>query len=170
MSKVSLDEAQALAMDVLHRVGACDIRLANLKLSSETPTGNVTLQVSTELTIGADFVGTPAKAIICVSRYVVEAKPAEEDADEDGNRWSILVEHHGQWSLGSVDGLDLAHAQAFALAVGSMALHPYARAEIQSRIEATGYPGFTLDVMQSLLEPDEDGLIDLSIVRTRESS
>jgi preprotein translocase subunit SecB len=161
MTKVVLGDARELARVVLDRVESCGIRLARLNLEAQAPGNEVALRTDTALTLGASVY---ENAVVCLSKYEISAEPDESSAgDED--RWSIVVEMHGMWTLTDGPQLTTQHAQAFALAVGAMALHPYVRSQVQSTIGASGYPMFTLDVLHSLLEPsEEDGLVDLDLV------
>ena len=162
--KVSVDTASNLARAVLSQVTDLDIRVASLALTAAPQTHEgLQLGTDTSLSLGVNFV---QGGIVCVSRYEVSAEPTNEDERTEGeNRWSVAVEVHGYWTLGSLDELREENAQAFALAVGSMALHPYARSQVQSMVTAAGYSPFTLSVLQSLLEPEpEDELVDLDRV------
>lgn len=168
MTRVALHDAQSQAQEVLGRVTAgCDIRVAHLEVTAGAPVHRVSLDVEVSLAMSVNYAAD--QAIVCVSRYEVTAQPADDDdlnaaSDEDG--WVARIEVHGVWPLSSCEALSAQHAQAFGLAVGAMALHPYARAHLQSTVAATGYPVFTLGVLNSLMEPSEaDGLVDLDHVQ-----
>jgi len=166
MTKLSLDAAGDLARTVLGRVSDLDVRVAALNLVAAPQLhAGVQLRTDTSLFLGVNLVDD---GVVCVSRYEVTAEPVETtefEVEDDEDRWSVAVEVHGYWTLESIDGLGEENAQAFALAVGSMALHPYARTQIQSLVTAGGYPAYTLSVLHSLMEPDpEDGLVDLDQV------
>lgn len=165
--KVPLKDAEELAREVLSRVQDCDIRFAQQTCRSSAPQPGM-LRTETALALQAGMV---QHGLLCASAYDVSAhldsgEHEHEPAEGDTEVWNAAVEVHGQWLLSTVEGLTPEHAQAFALAVGSMALHPYARSQIQMLVVSAGYPVFTLDVLQSLLEPGEDGLVDLGVVAT----
>ena len=91
-----------------------------------------------------------------------DCRAAGQRRPETSDRWEVAVDVHGQWDLSSTEGLRALHAQAFVLAVGSMALHPYSRSHVQHAVVEAGYPPYTLEVLRSLLVTEDD--IDLDVV------
>lgn len=183
MSNVSEAEAGDLARAVLDQVtGECDVRVARIAVNAGPPTGEARLSVDIALTMAVNF--SSRGNLLCLSRYELTATPVDDDkrGSDDGavaetaegdtstvdkpidDQWDAMIEVHGMWKLESREGLTGEHAQAFALAVGAMTLHPYARAHLQSAVAATGYPGYTLQVLSPLLRADDEGVVDLDQV------
>lgn len=166
MSKVTLEQAQHLAREVLDRTTPeSEIRLAQLNFTSKPPNQAGALDVEASLAMAVHF--DDDEQIICMSRYEITAAPDSStgEHDTDDEAWQALVEVHGVWPLTGKEDFKQSHGQAFALAVGAMALHPYARTYLQAAVAASGYPAFTLSVMHSLMETDSDGLVDLDQVQ-----
>lgn len=160
MTRVERPVAEDLARGVLSRVSGCAVRVAELNLTTAPPANETEMKTDVTLTLAARLFD---EAIVCVTRYEIDAEPVEPISSQS-DRWSIAIEMHGMWTLEPGPQLTEQNAQAFALAVGAMALHPYARSHIQAAVAAAGYSMFTLDVLQSLMVEGEDGLVDLDAV------
>lgn len=159
MSRVAYSQARELATEVAGRTRQLNVRLASVEMASSPPTIHEALRVEVELSLGA-AVGDGE--IMCTSQYHLRASP--DDAKKDDPRaWSISVEVQGQWQC-DTQGLTNAHAQAFALAQGSLALHPYARSHVLSLVADSGHAPFVLEALPSLIDQSEPE-VDLEIVQ-----
>lgn len=144
------------------------VRVAELSLESEIPQGgNLEVEGQLSIKVGLD---SETHALGCSVNYSLTAVP-EEDASRP--MWRVALEMDGQWALvGSAENLTDDHLRAFAVKVGLMALHPYARAHIQNAVTSTGWPPYALDVItapDALFGGDQEGSVDLegiSVTRT----
>lgn len=168
MTGVPLGDAQDLARRVLDRVEDCAIRMASMNIAAGSPTREVSLRTDTSLSLAT---ATYPGVIVCMSRYSVSAeavdRPSEDaEADQAGDEdsWSVVIEMHGMWTLAGEERPADDEAQAFTLAVGAMALHPYVRSQVQSSVTAAGYPPYSMDILRSLMTADENGLVELDVV------
>ena len=161
MSGVSLDRLHELAGEVASRLvpGQLLVRVVKLDMSSQEPQGgNVSVDAQISLMVSSPT--AHQSSLACTSTYTVVARKTD---DHDALMWQVVVAVSGQWGLDSTDGLQDAHARAFAIKVAVMTLHPYARTQIQNAVLATGWPAYVLDVLQSpeSIFTDEEGRVDL---------
>lgn len=158
MSGVPHSQARALATEIADRTRQFNVRLASAEMASSPPTRQDRLRVEVELSLGA-AVGDGQ--VVCTSQYDLRASP--DNAGKDGpEAWSISIEVQGRWQCDTV-GLTHAHAQAFALTLGSLTLHPYARSQVQSLVAASGHAPFVLEALPTLIDQSELE-VDLEIV------
>jgi preprotein translocase subunit SecB len=67
---------------------------------------------------------------------------------DNESAWEVKLEMVGLWDVADGTGqFDDEHLSCFALAIGSMTLHPYARENVQAAVSRMGYPPFTLDML-----------------------
>jgi hypothetical protein len=97
------------------------------------------------------------------ARYVTEAFKDVSEGESTGV-WSAEVEYVA--TFGFVDGIPTASCaeedvEAFALLVGTPAIHPYAREHTQAMTGRSQYPAFTLGLLNSLAELPDEHVIQL---------
>jgi hypothetical protein len=168
MTQVNADELIRLASEVLAKLSSGDIqvRTARLLVDSEAPEA-VALWTDGQVSLGVTEIDSDVRHIGCASQYEVSAYRDGEGAGASP-RWNVAVTIHGQWNVSDFDGLTQDHLRAFAIKIGVMTLHPYARAAIHTAVSPTLWPPYTLDMISQpeVLFADEDGLIDLDAVST----
>lgn len=95
------------------------------------------------------------------ARYDTTAS-ADGDDGEPIPVWTVVLECVATFGLSDSELAPTEdQLEAFALLVGTPALHPYARAWTQTLTSHTQYPAFTLGLLDSLAELDPDHVITL---------
>lgn len=147
------EEVDGLAGEVVSRLlSRMLVRLAGVSFASEAPEDAdlaVRASISLDVRCQTDEDGDGIFRLTCA--YRLAAEPTVEDGldsvDDPKPAWSCTVEIQGQWIIRSVGELTANHLRAFAARVGLMALHPYARSQVQSLVTESGWPPYTLDVL-----------------------
>lgn len=169
----SRDEVTTLASQTVgHLAPGLLVRTQESRFWSTTPDDEVLHGIA--VSAGIDItVGRQPGALYVKSTYNIDALRRTQRSDvptdempAEGWRCSVVI--HGQWQTDDSESLSDDALRAFAVKVGLMALHPYARAHVQSAVAAAGWPTYTLDVLtqqddlfSSEEDPDE---IDLDLV------
>lgn len=178
MSTLTTDEVDRLASEVISSgLAKVQIRLAEIEFTSSPPS-RLSVDVSASIATAGNFErnndGNLARIVLNV-RYTLIAtglpydEQAPEQPDEDqpdaAEAWRCEVEMQGQWLLSQPSDVTADHIRAFALRVGLMAIHPYARSHIQSLVAESGWSLFTMDVLTNVdsifASPEDPNLLDL---------
>jgi preprotein translocase subunit SecB len=157
---LSLDAVHENAKAVVDRLlPGLLVRAARSTFESQVPQDG-TLEVAGQLSVKAGL-DANTRAVSCAVTYHLMAT---RDGDPTSKAWEVELEVNGQWQVESVADLTDDQLRSFAMKVGLMALHPYARAHIQTAISASGWPPYALDVITSpdaIFGVDEAGHVDL---------
>ena len=166
------DEVVDLASEVLGRLSpGLLIRTQEAHFRSTTPDDDVLRRIAVSADIDV-VTNRSSDAIEVKTTYNISAFGSDESqANEDppsGEGWMCGVTIHGQWRVRDANELSDDAVRAFALKVGVMALHPYARAHIQGAVVASGWPAYTLDVLthqdQLFVSEEDPEEVDLSLI------
>lgn len=162
--QVRVADLRSWASDVLNEVSIKDVRLRRLEADSGERPVEGPYSVSTELRFRGEQVDH--RTIETISEYRVVCTQADEaaDAPEDGTEvWHVECELRG--SFLADEEKDLVpfgpdQLNAFAMVVGVIHIHPYARETVQSISSRLGYPPFTLDGLTPITALSDDSLVD----------
>lgn len=166
------DEVVALASEVVDQLlPGLLVRTQEAHFRSTTPDDEVLqrIVVKAGLDVAASRSGT---ALGVRTTYTLDALGGEDaetvDDPETAEGWACRVTIHGQWRVRDADDLSNEAVQAFAIKVGVMALHAYARAHIQAAVVASGWPAYTMDVLTAqddlFVNEEAPEEVDLSLI------
>lgn len=115
-------------------------------------------QCQTELQVRGS---QPGRYVESWARYETTARSGD-GSDGSVLVWTAIVECVARFSLDAPDFVASDdQLEAFALLVGTPALHPYAREWTQTLTSHTQYPAFTLGLLDSLAELDPEYVLEL---------
>lgn len=160
--KTTVGELRRRASEALDICTLQDIRLLGASCTSSNPITVGPLVVNTQVQVKGE--DRPEGEVHSFARYRLSATL---DAEEPAPAWTVEIELVAVYAKGSEAKLSHDQVSAFALAIGVMNIHPYARETAQSLVSRMGYPPFTMDLIMPLtsgpddqeieLEPDGDG-------------
>lgn len=155
--KATVAELRERANTVLQKTDLSEIRLSGVNARSSNPVLSGVFNVEVEMQLKA--ADRPADGELDVfARYVATA--AVED-DPEVEAWRVAVDQVATYKKGSGDPIDEKDALSFAIIVGIMNLHPFARETVQNVVVRMGYPSFTLDMVSPVGALPDDELIEL---------
>lgn len=139
---------------VLPHVQIDDVHVVRLECWGGHPVVDGPFDVDTSVLVKAEQRGGNVDAY---SLYTVSA------AGPDGaDAWNLRLEMVGVWRADdATPAFDDEHLNCFALAIGSMTLHPYAREVVQNAVSRLGYPPFTLDMITPPTGGQDDETIEI---------
>jgi len=140
---------------VLRYVNLLDVHIFKLLSEGTVPLADGPFDVQSNLAVR----GQQRDGFLdAYSLYQVEAK-----APDESEAWSVRLEMVGTWAVEEgAPEFDEEHLNCFAVAIGSMTLHPYARENVQSAVSRLGYPPFTLDMISSPTGGADDDVVEIS--------
>ncbi|MBM9466421.1 hypothetical protein [Nakamurella leprariae] len=153
--KLTVAELRSRASAVLDQLqDMTDVRLVSMSCEAEQPIDFGPFEVSTALSVRSPAEDS-AREVYVFSKYVVQARSVQDDDSIEEARpvaWRVELEMVGTWGRrgGNSALLDSADLTCFAVLVGAMALHPYARETVQSTVGRLGFPPFTMDILHSI--------------------
>ena len=169
----SRDEVAELASQVVARLlPGLLVRTQESRFWSTTPDEEVLQGIVVSAGIDVS-VGRRSQSVDVKTTYNVDALRRPEGADDSAGdlpaeAWRSSVVLHGQWHIEEPQTLSDDAVRAFAVKVGVMTLHPYARAHIQTAVVAAGWPTYTLDVLTHqddlFVSEDDPESVDLNLV------
>lgn len=155
--KIPIREVRERAERVIGAVGGLrDVRVVKLESDSHHPLLEGPFEVTPTLHISGrrgDMHTVEAEA-----EYGVQAVAS---ADAESVAWRVRFRIVATWLHNGDPLLDDMDIQSFAIAIGSMVIHPYARETLQSVVGRMGYPPFTMDMLQSPIAENEDEELEL---------
>jgi hypothetical protein len=164
----TVGEMRELASKVLQHVTLRDISLASLAVRGAIPLLSGPFDVEQEVSVkgeqlaGRNAVQAWAKYEVTATRHR-EDQPVKQSGSADP-AWAVTCEIVADYP-GDADSLPEFKAEelnAFALLVGLMAIHPYARETVQSMTGRLGYPPFTLEMLTPISGQADDVVIEMS--------
>lgn len=164
----TVGEMRELASKVLQHVTLRDISLASLVVRGATPLLSGPFDVEQEVSVKGEQ-PDGRNAVQAWAKYEVtamqnrEAQPADQSISVDP-AWAVTCEFVADYPCdsGSLPEFNADELSAFALLVGLMAIHPYARETVQSMTGRLGYPPFTLEMLTPVSGEADDVVIKMS--------
>lgn len=167
------DEVSELAKQVLGRLlPGILVRTQEARFWSSTPDddvlGDIVVSAGIDMSVFRHPQSLDVRAAYTVDalRRSNESGGSDEGLPAEGWRSSVVL--HGQWHVEDAEKLSDDQARSFAVKVGLMTLHPYARAHVQSAVISAGWPTFTLDVLTApddvFVNQQEPDQVDLSLI------
>lgn len=140
MATLTIRRVRECAAAVLTHARLQDIHVVHMETQGTHPIIDGPFSVDTTISVMG---GQREGAIDARSRYKVEAK------HEDGAAaWSVQLDLVGVWAIPeAAPDFDGEALSSFALAIGTMTLHPFARETVQTEVSRLGYPPFTMEMI-----------------------
>lgn len=152
-TQISIAEVQrrALAVGLASTLQA--ISLAKVNVEATLPPLSGMFAVSAEL----DFEVTAGEQHVTVaSDYVLSAH-----SELGQTAWTANVRLLGVWDLAPGSSFEPIDYSCFALSIGVMTIHPFARETIHNLTTRTGYPAMALDMLVSPVAGPPDTMIEI---------
>lgn len=151
--KLTVGELREQAGEALAVCELQDVRLLSASAHSSNPVRPGPFVVNAEIQVKGGE-NREEGTIQSFSRYRLTGVL---EADETAEAWAATVEHVATYRKSSDLELTQDQLNSFALVVGVMNIHPYARESVQSLVSRMGYPPFTMDLLHPIAaRPDED--------------
>jgi hypothetical protein len=151
--KVTVRDLRERAGEALAVCELQDVRLLSASARSSNPVRPGPFVVNAEIRVKGEDNGEEG-IVYSFARYQLVAVL---ESDEQTEAWAATVEHVATYRKNSELKLTQDQLNSFALAIGVMNLHPYARESAQSLVSRMGYPPFTMDLLHPVTGlPDED--------------
>lgn len=155
MDDTTVGRVRECTSDVLPHVALRDVRVSRMFCEGATPPIDGPFEVESNLTVSAK---QHNHFLYCYAAYDVKASSGEDRA------WTVKLEMVGSWAIeNDAPEFDDEHLNCFAIAIGSMTLHPYARENVQTAVSRLGYPPFTLDMIVSPTAGADEEIIEISL-------
>lgn len=156
--KIAIGELKSRANHVLDSVQEFDtVRVASLECWSHHPVLDGPFNVLPELGVRSSQ-STSNDRIDVWARYQLQANTGSDDVVQ---AWGVTVEIVGSWVQNQTQKFDSLDLECFAMAIGAMALHPYAREAVQSTVGRLGYPPYTMELLTPLTAGPDENEIEL---------
>jgi hypothetical protein len=152
-------DIRASAAKVLDHVKLTDVRLATLTADAAGPVAPGPFDVSTDISWKAVLGENTIEVWAQYGVAAVRAADIRADGTAPNSVWSIEMEQVGSWTITTPVQFADDELDCFAMAVGVMVVHPYARTTVQNIVGQLGYPPFTLEMMTNLAEGDADDTV-----------
>lgn len=151
MTTYTAEQVSDLAQSVLDALQpGLQVRVARVDFNSDPPADNVRLNVAGEVTVRVGAASESneqgRRTFVVASQYDLTTLRSLEDGSTEVFGWKCTVDVHAQWSTSAATLTD-DQLRAFAVRVGMLTIHPYARAQVQSAVSASGWGAFTIDVI-----------------------
>lgn len=157
MERTTIGRIRQCAGGVLKYAELRDVRVSKLLCEGVTPLVAGPFEVDSNLSVKAK------QAPGLVDSYALYDIRATSNTGEQA--WMVRLEMVGSWETSEdAPEWDEEHLTCFAIAIGALTLHPYARENVQSAVSRLGYPPFTLDMLTSPVAGDDDDIIDIDPV------
>lgn len=157
--KLKVAELKDNARMVLGKVeDISDVRLSSLSCEGHQIEYLGPLTVTTAIEVS----GRQSRAndqVEVVVKYSLDAATPENPRRP---AWETRLEMIGTWRQSEPCALPGIALTCFAVAVGTMTLHPYAREVVQSTVSRLGYPGYTMEILNSAAESPENSEIEVA--------
>lgn len=155
MTRMRRAEARDLANDVIRMLDGLDGVYIN-EVSSSARLPVISEPLALENSIHASGMRDGDKAIT-ISRYRVSAETQPDDGAPGVTAWTIGFDVVAAWHL-KPDNFAISDEalHSFALGMGALTSHPYARSFTQSLTAQMGYPAATMEIIFNPLSGDGD--------------
>jgi preprotein translocase subunit SecB len=163
--KLKVSEVRERSNMVAAQLEGISVRLTQLSANAPDVVLREEMVVETKLSVRGNY---DEEGVYSSSHYDVIAKTVPDESTV----WQIQAEFVSTWKKRpNAVKLDFVDAHCFALSIGALVLHPYARECIQSTITRMGYPAFSLDLLASpLLTNDENEYLEIELPDDHEIS
>jgi len=156
--KITVAELRERAGRILAGADLLDVRLSSAMAQSANPLLEGPFQVDSQVQTRSE-VPDDEGLIYTFLRYNVRAVT---ESNEDAEAWQVDARFVATYKRTTTEDLDPDDLTCFALAIGLMTVHPYAREAIQSLVSRMGYPPFTLGMMAPLTGGADSDLVELN--------
>src|SRR5680860_521004 len=154
MTTLTVARLRECASAVLQHVHVEDVHVVQCQVKGAHPIVDGPFDVDSSLVVKAV---QRDGAIDAYSLYEVIAR--RTDSVE---AWRVRLEVVGVWGApAGTPEFDSGHLNCFALSIGMMTLHPYAREAVQTAVSRLGYPPFTLEMIASPTGGADDDVVEV---------
>jgi len=147
--KLKVSQIKAGARSVLDQVTTIkEIRIASLECHGEPVPHSGMLTVNTDVGVGVSQNEDKSSIEVRVEYAVVSTTPEEPVVEA----WRVILTVVGVWDQDAEKQFSHPDLWSFAVLVGVMTLHPYAREIVQSAVSRMGYPAYLMEIFRSPAE------------------